>query len=117
MPTYISMLNWSGSPQPSIASVRSLLTLRSPFLRMRGMHSVAFLPDEGDCAAVMVATCRDEEETAKLAASIAPAFDVRVESMLFDDDPGTPAWLQQETAPPLPRGAVRSLLQAIDADG
>jgi hypothetical protein len=107
------MLNWSGSPQPRIADIRSALELRSPFLRRRGVRSVAFLPDEGECAAVMVASCADEETAATLAAAIEPAADVRVESMLFEDDPGTPARLQKESVPPLPRGAARSLLEAI----
>lgn len=117
MATYISMLNWSGSPQPSIADIRSIVQDRSPFLHMRGLHSVAFLPDEGECAAVMVATCRNADAAARLAVGIAPMADVRVESMLFDDDPGTPAWLQNESAPPLPRGAARTLLEAIATDG
>jgi hypothetical protein len=106
------MLNWSGKPQPSIASVRAAVAMRSPVLRRRGVHSVAFLPDEGECAAVMVATCANEAA----AAAIEPMADVRVETMLFDDDPGTPAWLQKDAVPPLPRGAARSLLQAIAAE-
>lgn len=117
MPTYISMLNWSGSPQPSIANVRGAVEARSAYLRLRGVHSVAFLPDEGECAAVMVTTCRNADAAALLAAAIEPSADVHVETMLFDDDPGTPAWLQKESVPPLPRGAARSLLQAIAADG
>jgi hypothetical protein len=111
------MLNWSGAPQPSANAIRSAIGLRSPFLRMRGMHSVVFLPDEGECAAVMVATCRDADAVDELARSIDPSADVRVESMVFDDDPGTPAWLQHASEPPLPRGAARSLLQAIDTEG
>jgi hypothetical protein len=117
MPTYISMLNWSGTPQPSIAEIRCAFEARSPYLRLRGVHSVAFLPDEGECAAVMVATCRDADVAAGLAAAIEPAAVIHVETMLFDDDPGTPAWLQQTFAPPLPRGAARSLLQVIAGDG
>jgi hypothetical protein len=80
------------------------------------MHSVVFLPDEGGCAAVMVATCRDEDETAKLAAAIDPCRHVRVESMLFDEDPGRPAWLRRDPVPLMPRGAAQSLLEAITAD-
>jgi hypothetical protein len=109
------MLNWSGSPQPTIASMRGAVAMRSPWLRRRGVHSVAFLPDEGECAAVMVTTCADEVAAASLAAAIEPMAAVRVETMLFDDDPGTPAWLQKESVPPMPRGA-RSLLQAIAAE-
>ena len=107
------MVNWSGSPQPSIARIRAAVDERSPFLRMRGLHSVAFLPDEGECAAVMISTCRDAAGAQRIAAEIDPASDVRVETMLFDDDPGTPAWLHHECEPPLPRAATRSLMQAI----
>jgi hypothetical protein len=110
------MLNWSGTPQPSIASMRASVDLRSPWLRRRGVHSVAFLPDEGECAAVMVATCADEDAAAFLAAAIEPMAELRVETMLLDDDPGTPAWLQKDAVPPLPRGAARSLLEAIAAE-
>jgi hypothetical protein len=88
---------------------------RSPFLRMRGLHSVAFLPDEGACAAVMITTCRDAAAAERIAAEIDPSTQVRVDSMVFDDDPGTPAWLSQQRVPPLPREATRSLLQAIAA--
>ena len=109
------MVNWSGSPQPSIARIRSAIDARSPVLRSRGLHSVAFLPDEGECAAVMITTCRDASEPEKIAATIDPDAQVRVDSMLFDDDPGTPAWLKHECEPPLPRAAARSLMQAIAA--
>jgi hypothetical protein len=107
------MVNWSGSPQPSIARIRAAIDERSPALRMRGLHSVAFLPDEGECAAVMIATCRDAAGAASIAADIEPSARVRVDTMLFDDDPGTPAWLRHQLVPPLPRRAARSLLQAI----
>ena len=116
MPTYISMLNWSGSPQPSANAIRSSIAVRSPFLRMRGMHSVVFLPDEGECAAVMVATCRDEDTVSRLARSIEPAASVRIETMLFDDDPGVPAWLQYASEPTLPRDAAQVLLHAIESE-
>lgn len=116
MPTYISMLNWTGSPQPSANAIRSSIALRSPFLRMRGMHSVVFLPDEGECAAVMVATCRNEDTVTQLARSIEPSAAVRIETMLFDDDPGVPAWLQHASEPTLPRDAARSLLHAIETE-
>ncbi len=113
MPTYISMVSWSGSPHPSIARIRAAIDERSPFLRMGGLHSVVFLPDEGACAAVMIATCRNAASAEKIAAEIDPQSRVIVDTMLFDDDPGTPAWLRHESRPPLPRSAVRSLLQAI----
>jgi hypothetical protein len=107
------MVNWSGSPQPSIARIRAAIDVRSPFLKQRGLHSVAFLPDEGECAAVMIATCGDAAGAERIAAAIEPSAQVSVDTMLFDDDPGTPAWLRHESVPPLPREAARSLLQAI----
>jgi hypothetical protein len=113
MPTYISMVSWSASPQPSIARIRAAIDERSRLLRMRGLHSVAFLPDEGACAAVMIATCRNAASAEMIAAEIDPAALVSVDTMLFDDDPGTPAWLRHESRPPLPRRAAKSLLQAI----
>jgi hypothetical protein len=117
MPTYIAMLNWSGVPQPTVAEVRDAIEQRSDHLHRCGLHSIAFLPDEGECAAVMVATCFDKDSVDDLASLVLPDADVRVESMLFDDDPGTPAWLARKELPPTPRDFYRSLLQAIASDG
>ena len=100
MPTYVSMLNWSGSRQPYEADIRRSLAARSGMLRRHGLHSLAFLPDEGDCAAVMVSTCDDVHDVMRLAASIHPAAIVRVESMQFDEDPGVPAWVVRASVPP-----------------
>ena len=114
MPTYISMLNWSGEPQPQIEEVRSAIALHSPALKRRGLHSVAFLPDEGACCAVMVATVDNPAAITSIATSILPKAIVRIESMRFDDDSGTrePA---RRALPPPPRNFHRALLEAIEA--
>jgi hypothetical protein len=63
----------------------------------------------------MVSTCGDDVAVEQLAASILPSADVRVESMVFEDDPGVPAWITRRDAPP-PRGDYRrALLRAIAA--
>ena len=100
MPTYVSMLNWSGSRQPYEADIRRSLETRAGMLRRHGLHSLAFLPDEGDCAAVMVSTCADLHDVMRLAAAIHPAAIVRVESMQFDEDPGVPARVVRASVPP-----------------
>ena len=109
MPTYVSMLNWSGSRQPYESDIRRSLEGRSAMLRRHGLHSLAFLPDEGDCAAVMISSCADVHDVMRLAAAIHPAGVVRVESMQFEDDPGVPAWVVRAQAPPPAhdQGAVR----------
>ena len=100
MPTYVSMINWSGSRQPYEADIRRSLETRSRMLRKHGLHSLAFLPDEGDCAAVMVSTCADVHDVMRLAAAIHPAAIVRVESMQFDEEPGVPARVVRAPVPP-----------------
>jgi hypothetical protein len=107
MPTYVSMINWTGQPQPAAVDVRRALGLRARDLRHSGLHSLVFLPDEGDCAAVMVCTCRDADAVVQLAARIYPDTKVRVESMQFDDDPGVPSWVVRESTPP-PAHVVRA---------
>lgn len=77
------------------------------------MHSLAFLPDEGACTGIMVATCNDADGVEQLAASILPHADVLVESMMFEDEPGVPAWITREVVPPPPRDFRRALLKAI----
>lgn len=116
MPTYVSILNWSGDPQPSAADVRAAIEGHGATLIRQGLHSLAFLPDEGDCAAIMVATCRDVDAVARLAASILTDATVQADSMVFDDAPGTPAWIANEEAPPPPRDFHRALLDAIAVD-
>jgi hypothetical protein len=117
MPTYVSILNWSGETQPSAAEVRAAIDGHGAALIRQGLHSLAFLPDEGDCAAIMVATCRDEAAVQRLAASILSTADVQVDCMVFDDDPETHAWTPEEEAPPPPAGFHRALLHAITGDG
>jgi hypothetical protein len=117
LPTYVSIVNWSGRRQPRIDDVRRAIALRSPHLRRRGMHSLAFLPDEGACTGIMVSTCTDEREAERIAASILPTADVRVESMMFEDEPRVPAWIARDaTMPPTPRDFRRALLKAIVSD-
>jgi hypothetical protein len=117
MPTYVSILNWSGDPQPRAADVRAAIDGHGAALIRQGLHSLAFLPDEGDCAAIMVATCRDDLAVAHLAASILADAVVQADSMVFDDDgDGTPAWIANEEAPPPPRDFHRALLAAITVD-
>jgi hypothetical protein len=113
MPTYVSILNWAGRIQPRIDDVRDAIQRRQTELRQRGMHSLAFLPDEGVCTGVMVSTCGDESDVEDLAAAILPAASVRVESMLFEDQPGAPAWISRDVGPPPPRDFRRALLHAI----
>lgn len=117
MPTYVSVLNWSGRPQPRTEDVRQAISSQEAALRGAGMHSVVFLPDEGECAAIMVATCDDARAVTEIASSILPATEVQIETMLFDDDPGVPAWAVREAAPPPVRDFRRALLEAIVADG
>lgn len=117
MPTYVSVLNWTGSPQPHTEDVRRAIAARPEALRSAGMHSVVFLPDEGECAAIMVATCDGARDAAEIASSILPAAEVKIETMLFDDDPGVPAWVAKEASPPPLRDFRRALLEAIVADG
>ena len=100
MPTYVSMVNWAGSRRPNAEDVRRTMRGRAGTLRERGLRSLAFLPDEEDCAAVMVSTCDDLHGVVQLAAAIHPAGVVRVESMQFDDESGTPSWVVRESTPP-----------------
>lgn len=117
MPTYVSILNWTGCEQPTIADARRAIERLDARLRRRGMHSVAFLPDEGDCTGIMVSTCFDAREVYRLAASILPAADVRVESMMFEDESSTvPGWITREVVPPPPQDFRRALLKAIASD-
>jgi hypothetical protein len=107
-------VNWSGRRQPRIEDVKRAIALRSPHLRRRGMHSLAFLPDEGACTGIMVSTCTDEREATRIAASIMPDAIVRVESMLFEDEPRVPSWIARDASiPPPPRDFRRALLKAI----
>ena len=117
LPTYVSIVNWSGRRQPRIDDVKRAIALRSPHLRRRGMHSLAFLPDEGACTGIMVSTCTNDHEAERIAAAILPDAIVHVESMLFEDEPRVPAWIARDaTIPPPPRDFRRALLKAIVSD-
>jgi hypothetical protein len=113
MPTYVSIVNWSGCSQPRIEDVRDAIARKQVTLRRMGMHSLAFLPDEGACTGIMVSTCGDAIDVELLASSVLPDADVRVESMMFEDEPGVPAWITREVVPPPPRDFRKALLKAI----
>jgi hypothetical protein len=104
MGTYVSMLNWTGEPQPQPADVRVALRRRRSQLQIRGLHSVAFLPDEGECAAVMICSASDEDAVAELAYSILPHALLRIDTMRFDDGPSDEHGLGAVDCPPPPRG-------------
>jgi hypothetical protein len=116
MPTYISVVHWSGWPQPRVTDVRASIDAQGPTLRRRGLHSVAFVPEEGDCAAVMVSTCSDEPAVARLADAILPGAQPSVESMRFDDDASTAPPAAREAVPPPLRDYRRALLRALVAE-
>ncbi len=72
MPTFVSMITWSGDPQPQPADVLDELGTRSRVLRDAGLHSLVLLPDEGVCSAIMVATCHMEADV-RAACAVDPA--------------------------------------------
>jgi hypothetical protein len=115
MPTYISMLDWSGTPQPLPSHLRVALLRDDARLRAAGLHSIALLPGEGACAAVMVATTGDESAAERLAASILPHATIRIETMRFDDDPMEPNGEREVVCPPPPRDYLRAILEAVAA--
>jgi hypothetical protein len=113
MPTFVSMLNWTGTPAPTPDNVGEAITGRTYELRDAGMHSVVFLPDQGDCAAIMIATCTDEDALGRMAASILPSAHIHIESMVFDGDSKMPAWIDREEALPPPGGYLGALYEAV----
>ena len=115
MPTYISMLNWTGDSQPRPADVRIAVLRDDANLRACGLHSIALLPEEGACGAVMVATAADEAAAERLAASILPHATIRIESMRFDDDPAEPDGTREVVCPPPPRDYLKAFLEAVAA--
>ena len=84
MGTYVSMLIWTVEPQPRPGDVRAAIRRHRRHLHARGLHSLAFLPDEGECAAVMVSAAPDEESVAEMAYSILP-FSAIIIKKLKDD--------------------------------
>jgi len=116
MGTYVSMLNWTGEPPPRPADVRVAVKRRVAQLHTRGMHSLAFLPDEGACAAVMVCSAPDEDSVAELAYSILPHAILRIETMRFDDDPSDESHgMGEVVCPPPPRDFLGEPLDEIVA--
>ena len=115
MPTYISMLNWTGTPQPQPSDLRVAVLRADARLRAGGLHSVALLPDEGACAAVMVATVVDERAAEALAGSILPRATIRIETMRFDDDHREQDGTREVVCPPPPRDYLKAVLEAVAA--
>ena len=109
MATYVSMLNWSGEPQPEPDDVRAAVGAQSYELRARGLHSLVFLPDKGVCAAIMIVSCDDDGEVSAIARDLLPEAEVRVDSMRFDDEPAMPAWIAREVVRP-PEGDELGLI-------
>ena len=124
MPTYVSILNWSGTPQPTPAGVQRAIEQRAHDLRRKGLHSVVLLPDEGECAAILVTTAREEAAVSSVARSIFPAAAVHCETVLFDAGDDTVAdrvaearaVCERETLPPSPAGHRHAMLGALAHD-
>ena len=113
MATYISMLNWTGTPQPHPSDLRAAVLRKDDRLRAAGLHSVALLPDEGACAAVMVATVADERAAEVLAASILPDATIRIETMRFNDGHSEQDGTREVVCPPPPRDYLKAVLEAV----
>jgi hypothetical protein len=114
MPTYVSMVTWTGDPQPEPADVRDAIADRGPALADAGLRSVVFLPDEEVCCAVMVSTCDRKMDAERLASEILSEATVRVDSTRFDDIPPAPGQFVAEDAPPSPTGYLGAVLEAVD---
>jgi hypothetical protein len=99
METYVSVVSWSGDPQPDSGDVRAAIRRQDALLRRLGLHSVAFFQDGNACSAVMVSTVREESDVEPLAAAILPLTSVHVESMRFDSDASRPVWSDDRTVP------------------
>lgn len=116
MSTYVSMLIWTGDLQPRPADVRTAVRRSRDRLHGRGLRSLAFLPDEGECAAVMVSCASDEESVAEMAYSILPRTTLRIDSMLFDDGPtGESHGEGAVVLPPPPRDELGDVLDEVAA--
>ncbi len=114
MPTYVSMVKWTGDPQPQPADVREAIAAREPALADAGLRSIVFLPDEGACCAIMVSTCDRELDVERLASAILREATVRIDSTRFDDIPPELRQISAEEAPPPPAGYLGAVLEAID---
>jgi len=113
MPTYISMLNWTGTPQPQLTDVRTAVLREDARLYAGGVHSVALLEDESACAAVVVATALNKDAAERLAASILPNATVRIESIRFDEDPKEQEGIREVVCPPPSRDYLKAVLEAV----
>ena len=112
---FVSMVKWTGDPQPHPADVRAAIAAREQTLAAAGLHSVVFLPDEGTCSAIMIATCDLEPDVAGVAAAILRDATVQIDSMKFDDVPPAQVQIGLEDAPPPPPGYLDAVLEAVEA--
>jgi hypothetical protein len=87
MATFVSILSWRPQSGWSPDALRRIIHQRHRSLRRRGLHSVALLPgSDGECSAVIVASCEGEAALGSLTASLVPAAaDVQVETLRFDE--------------------------------
>jgi len=115
MPTFVSMVRWTGDPQPEPADVRDAIAAREAALADAGLRSIVFLPDEGACCAIMVATCDREPDVERMASAILRGATVRIDSTRFDDISPAPAQSVAEDAPPTPPGYLGAVLEAIES--
>jgi hypothetical protein len=101
--------------QPHPSDVRMAVLRHDARLRARGLHSVALLPGDGACAAVIVANVVDARAAERLAASILPETTIRIESMRFDDDRPDEAGTREKAYSPPPRDYLSTVLDAVVA--
>jgi len=113
MPTFVSMITWTGDPQPRPGDVLDQLGTRSRTLREAGLHSLVFLPDEGACAAIMVAACEMEPDVERLAAAILRGATVHVEAMKFEDGPAATVRHGRQDVPPPASSYLSAVLEAV----
>jgi len=114
MSTFVSMITWAGDTRPHHVEIRAAIDARFQDLRDAGFHSLVFLPDDHACTAVMVASCGDDGDVARIASAIWPDRAVRVESMCFDDDV-VPAWIGREEEPPPTDAYLAAVFRAVVA--
>lgn len=115
MPTFVSMVRWTGEPQPLPADVRKAIADRESTLADAGLRSIVFLPDEGACCAIMVASCNREPDVERLASAILRDATVRIESIRFDDRTPEPRQCGAKVSPPPPPGYLGAVLEAIES--
>ena len=113
MRTYVSMVNWYGDPQTMPDDVRKAVAERDALLHLNGLHSLALLPDEGACAAVMISSVANEYGARRLAEAIIPHAIIRISTMRFDDDLEIPEGSDEAVSPPPPRHYLEAVLDAV----